>query len=241
MNLDYFRMHIKQIIKSKKMTLSHLAKLSDLSEDTLRSLIYGKTQDVRLSTIVRIADVLDYSLDSLIGREYVVNNHEIIDSLSRLSERSIRAIQTLTKMELLSTQQAASSNITTIPVFIHTSCFEDGRYFDSNTIIQHDISDYPAHLKEITDCGIMLSSDYYEPTYHANDILLLTTSQKPSEQDIVFYLDDEGRSYIRRVTRTGLEPIGNFGKKISRRDEYLYNPIGIVTKAIKEFDIEQYR
>lgn len=68
MNLDYFRKHIKEELKKNNLTLSKLSKEADLSEDTLRSLIYGKSTDVKLSTLSKIADVLNCSIDSLIGR-----------------------------------------------------------------------------------------------------------------------------------------------------------------------------
>ncbi len=68
MNLQYFRTTLRKMLREKKLTLNALSLQADLSEDTLRSIIYGKSQDIKLSTMIKIADVLNCSLDELAGR-----------------------------------------------------------------------------------------------------------------------------------------------------------------------------
>lgn len=241
MDLNYFRSHIKEELKKEGLTLSSLSQKADLSEDTLRSLIYGKSQDVKLSTITKIAEVLDCSIDYLIGRYDWFYDEPPIKKIQTLSPRSIQTIQKLITLELNSTQLPSQKHSNIIPILIPTGKVKDGNYYDNTTFQEHDISDYPNHLQQIINLGIMINSDYYEPTYYKNDILLLSTEKKPEFGDIAVYQSVDGRIYIRQFTPSGLEPIDQFGQSIPIRRQNLYTAIGVVVKVTKEFDIEQYR
>lgn len=241
MNLNYFRDHIKAELKQEGLTLNSLSQKADLSEDTLRSLIYGKTQDVKLSTISRIADVLHCSIDHLIGRYDWFYNEPLLKKIQCLSPRSLQTIQTLITLELNSTQRTGNSGSHTIPLLIPTGNMKEGCYYDNAIFRTFDLSDYPAHLQSIINMGLLMNSNHYEPFFFENDILLLSTEKKPEFNDIVLYQSKEGRLYIRRISPSGLEPIDQFGETLSAHLQKEMTPIGILVKTAKEFNIEQYR
>ena len=96
MDLQNFRLRLRKQLQTQKLTLNALSLQADLSEDTLRSIIYGKSQDIKLSTIIKIADVLNCSIDDMIGRTFYspeINN--IANRLNHLSARSINTIMFL--------------------------------------------------------------------------------------------------------------------------------------------------
>ncbi len=241
MNLKYFRKHIREELKSNKLTLSKLSEKADLSEDTLRSLIYGKSTDVKMSTLTKIADVFNCSIDRLIGRNTWFFDDKLLKKMEYLPPRSIKSIEMLINLELASTQQPSTRGQDIISVLVPTQTMVDGFYYDHANFIPHDISAYPPNLKQIVNLGLLITNDSYEPNYYINDILLLSTERKPVYNDIVVYHDMNGRVYIRRYCQTGLEPIGQFGKKIGINDVKKYNAFGVIIKVLKEFDIEQYR
>ncbi len=241
MSLEYFRAHIKSELKKNKLTLSSLSDKADLSEDTLRSLIYGKSQDVKLSTMLKIADALDCSVDYLIGHHSWFYDESLFKKLQELSPRSIQTIQNLISLELKSTQYASTDNKYVIPVLLLTGNSKDGDYYDNSIITSHDISNYPEELRKRINIGIKISNRYYEPVYFIDDILLLSTEKKPEYNDIVVYQSNDGKLYLRRYTSSGLEPIDQFGKMILTQNQDAYTPLGVVIKVAKEFNIEQYR
>lgn len=241
MYLDYFRANIKSELKKKKLTLNSLSEKADLSEDTLRSLIYGKSQDVKLSTMLKIADALDCSIDYLIGHNNWFYDESLLKKLQELSPRSIQTVQNLISLELKSTQYASTDNKYVIPVLLLTGNSKDGDYYDNSIITGHDISDYPEELRKRINLGIKISNRYYEPVYFIDDILLLSTEKKPEYNDIVVYQSNDGKLYVRRYTASGLEPIDQFGKMILTKNQDSYTPVGVVIKVAKEFNIEQYR
>ena len=64
MNIESF----KQIKKEKNLTNYEIHKISGVCESTLSEFERGQHTDLRISTIIKIADALDVSLDELVGR-----------------------------------------------------------------------------------------------------------------------------------------------------------------------------
>lgn len=242
MDLQIFRNNLKTKLKEQKLTLNALSLRADLSEDTLRSLIYGKSQDVKMSTITRIADVFGCSIDNLLGRSiYSIQEEEIIQKLRILSKRSFHSIQALINLEETTTLNPSNAGKDIIPVFLPTGNMKDSHFYDNSTFETLDISEYPRSLKNAADFGIKILSANFEPMYYTNDILLLSQTRVPEYNDIVMYLDHDGKIYIRRYTSSGLNPISKFGKKIPPNEIHDYIATGVVLKVVKEFNIEQYR
>lgn len=54
---------IEHELKSKKMSVYRLARIADISENTLYELKSGRVRDLRFQTMCKIADALEVSLD----------------------------------------------------------------------------------------------------------------------------------------------------------------------------------
>lgn len=242
MNLQIFRKILKKMLREKKLTINALSLEADLSADTLHSLIYGKSQDIKLSTLIKIADVLECTLDNLIGRSlYSKEEQNMIDRICCLPPHSRNMILFMLDLEENSILKKSISGQETIQVYIPTGNIKEGMLYDSGLFESLDISDYPVFLKQNTDLGIKIASKNYEPIYYPNDILLLSHKQTPQYNDIVLYIDDIGRLYIRKYTENYLLSINGFGRNISTKDIQHYTPLGVVLRVVKEFDIENYR
>ncbi len=242
MDLKSFRITLRKKLKEQNLTLNSLASLSDLSEDTLRSIIYGKSQDIKLSTLIKIADVLNCSIDELVNRTpYSHEELGLFKQIHILPENSIQAVQALVNMEEKYSLQKSIDGTETIPLFIPKGNFRDAMYYDGNLIDSLDITNYPPPLKREISFGIKIATNYYEPIYYTNDILLLSTKNAPILNDIVFYINNYGKIFIRRYTKLGLEPVGSFNDLIPSCEITNYTALGVVVKTVNEFDIEQYR
>lgn len=242
MNLEFLRKNLKRLLKEEKMTLNTLSMRADLSEDTLRSLIYSRSKDVKMSTIVKIAMVFNCSIDTLLGRSiYSLHEEHIIQKLRTLSDRSRQAVLALIDLEEQTTLHSSYAGKDLISVFLPIGNLADGQFYDTSIFEILDISAYPNSLKTAVDFGFKILSENFQPLYDKNDILLLSRRQIPEHDDIVLYLDRDGKIFLRKYTSIGLEPISRFGTLIPPNQLYQYTPIGIVIKVVKEFNIEQYR
>lgn len=242
MNIQYFREHLKGQLQEKKITLSALALQADLSEDTLRSVVYGKSQDIKLSTVIKIADVLDSPIDDLVGRAYYSETERLIHKrIHHFSEHSLRAIEYFSEMEADLAMKHSTEGKMMLPVLCSLGNMKDGMYGGNYHTETLDISEYPVILQEEADFGLKILSDFFEPVYFLNDILICSCKRRPEYNDIVIYFDKNGRLYIRKYFETHLEPLNGFGERIpsNRYDEFKAK--GVVLRVVREFNIEQYR
>lgn len=242
MNLDFFKETLRKELREKKLTLNALSANADLSEDTLRSVIYGKSQDIKLSTIIKIADVFQCSIDDLIGRQfYTEEERTIISQMRHLSERSKQSVRFILDFEEKTSLSKSSNGKDIIKVFLPTGNMKDGMFYDSSTTENLDISEYPNALKENIAFALKIVSNHFEPIYYPNDILLFSRKHLPEYGDITFYIDNDQKIYIRKYTEQGLEPINDFGKIIPLNQYSHFRSMGVMLRVVKEFDIEQYR
>ncbi|MBO5088037.1 MAG: helix-turn-helix transcriptional regulator [Lachnospiraceae bacterium] len=242
MDLIYFRQNLREKLQKSKISLNYLSAKADISEDTLRSIIYGKSQDIKLSSILKIAHVLDCSLDSLIGRSvYSIQEENMIKQLRNLSEHSLRTVQVLIDLEEKTSLQHSETGRETLSVFLPTGNMKEGLFYDNSRFESLDITDYPKELKDRIAFGLKITSAHFEPIYFTNDILLLSQHSAPERNDIVLCINEAGRLFLRKLTPFGLDPINRFGKKIPANEMNNYTVLGVVLKVAKEFNIEQYR
>ncbi len=242
MNIQVFRNNLKRKLKEQKITLSALAVLADLSEDTLRSIIYGKSQDIKLSTMVKIADVLHCTLDNLVGRSlYSPEQENFIERIQHISNHSFHTLQTVLDMEEQLSIKYTGTGKNIIQVLTPSGNLKDGHFYNSSSYDPFDISGFPKIIQQSVDFGLRITSDDFEPIYYMNDILLMSKQHLPEFHDIVLYLDINKRLYIRQYMETGLSPINHFGERIPSHKLMDYTPLGVVVTVAQEFNIEQYR
>ena len=233
---------LRSKLKEKKLTLNILSDLSDLSEDTLRSIIYGKSQDIKLSTIIKIADVFNCSIDELVNHNtHSPQTRKIITQLQRLPERSIQFIQIIVTLEEKRLLLHSTKGQLIIPIIIPKCSIKDGMFYESGHINYLDISEYPAPLRKAAAFGLFIQSSFYEPIFFPNDILLFSLNKQPQFNDIILFITDYGQLFIRKYTNLGFEPLNGFGDIIYNKESAKYKKLGIYIKTAHEFDIEQYR
>lgn len=54
-------------LEIRKTSIDKLAKQAGVSKFTLQKILYAQTKDIQLSTIIKIAEALDISIDKLVG------------------------------------------------------------------------------------------------------------------------------------------------------------------------------
>lgn len=242
MDLSTFRHNLKTKLKQQKLSLNSLAELSDLSEDTLRSVIYGDSRDIKLSTLIKIADVLKSSIDELIDRKYYSHEeYKLFSEIHTLPKSSLDVIHTIVKLERHCLLTKSKSGKYTVPLLIPTGNIKDGMYYNGSTYDTLDISEYPRDLRDSISFALKITTNNFSPIYSVNDILLVTTKHRPEYYDIIIYINKSGKLFIRKYTELSLESINGFGNIILTKDISNYTPLGVILKVVREFDIEQYR
>lgn len=241
-DIKLYKDAIKRKLKSSELSLRTLAVSSGLSEDTLKSVIYGETRDIKLSTLISIADTFNCTIDELIGRN-VYNNEimNIANDIRLLPDTSLNSIKAVIKLEKTIIYNNSIRGKYMIPLYIPVNNMHDGMYYDGVYKEIFDISNFSHELREDVNYAVKIINDDFASAYYTNDVLLFTSKRKPKYNDVVLFVNKYGRVYLRRYTDVGLEPIIKFGKIITRNESNYYIPYGIVIKAVRIFDIEYYR
>ncbi len=61
---------IKECADKKDISIPQLSIKSGVADSRIRHILNGDSKDPRISTLVKLADALDVSLDELVGREF---------------------------------------------------------------------------------------------------------------------------------------------------------------------------
>ncbi len=242
---DFFN----SLIHAKGLTTKALADLSNLPEDTIKNIRYGRVKDVKCSTLEGLANALNCSIDELLGREQInLTEANLIKTFRRLSHGSQEFVLSVLHFEdiLSEAYNEGSPFKEEILVFIPTGNMEDGMIFDSSAIKQLDIRDYIAKYGlDIVHCGILVTNNSLVPVYHRNDILLVCNRPPRFGDTAVFIHQPTGKLYIRRYypgNITTLEPINNFGQTIyidSKNPDALdeWHVFGYIVSRLRETNL----
>lgn len=60
---------LRKKMDSAQLTIRLLSDISDLPEDMIKAILYHRVKDVKLSTVVKLADAFGCSIDELIARQ----------------------------------------------------------------------------------------------------------------------------------------------------------------------------
>lgn len=69
--MSAFRKNLFMYVEEKDITIKEISEEAGIPFSTLNSFLYGKTNDVKLSTAVKLAKALKISIDELVGAETI--------------------------------------------------------------------------------------------------------------------------------------------------------------------------
>lgn len=214
-NIDFFC----NMLQHTGLTLKQLAKKAGVPEDTVKNIRYGRVDDIKSSTIVKICDALGCTTDELLGRS-IVNQTEInmVRAFRQLSTGSQQFILSILRFESALTRDYSDVNAIKheILIFRPTGNMEDGMIYDSTSYVELDVGKYAElYGEDSINCGFLITNDSMQPVYQPDDVILVCTRPPRSGDIAVLIHRASGRLYLRKYypgTPTLLEPITNYGR-----------------------------
>lgn len=180
-----FAMHFKNI------GLSNLSEQSDIPLETLRNIYYGRVSDVKLSTVVKIANTLGVSIDWIAGRSTLSKQErEIIDNYRNCGVHGKSIIELIAKFEAgaaLHERNAEGKHL--IPIIVPIGHVEDGILYNSCNTLDIETADDRAYL------AIKITTNNFSPAYCKEDCILLENRFPEVGERAVFY--DGLKAYFR--------------------------------------------
>ena len=180
------RHNLDMYISHKDITLAEVSELADIPVNTLKSLMYGDSKDVHISTVIALAKVFNVSVDELIGcgtiSPQTTQSLQIVRQLPESFTHFVRwAIHYHYDMQV--NQRVSDKSVE----LMTPETAECGNLRMTNNFDVIDISDQPADVWPKVFMAIRMVNSNYAPLYFENDILLVANDReaKPTEQVII--------------------------------------------------------
>lgn len=232
--VDYMsalRHNIFAYVDDKDITLKDIADSAKISYSTLNSLLYGGSNDVKLSTTIGLARALGLSLDELVGAETI--NSKTSDSLRicrTLPENDvflvrwfIRYLKSLCKMDEIGKQYISVAQI---------EC-ENGNLKLTSDYVRVDVSGIDKNIRSKAFFGMTMPCENYMPVYSPYDILLIANDRLPHINENALIRIDKYLYLARREVKGGIAKFFSIRDGKFRIDEKdVSEVIGYVTATI---------
>lgn len=173
-----FRKNLNLYISDNEITLSDISNDSDIPWNTLNSFLYGKSNNLRIDNVVRLARALNVSIDELVGAETIPElSIESLRLCRELSENDLCLVRWFIRY-LHSLEQKTPKKNRCISVMI-PSIDNDGNISVSSNYEKIDIGDLDKSIRTKVFFGIQLGCDNYMPNYFPNDTILIANDRPP--------------------------------------------------------------
>ena len=207
-----------KMMKIKNLSIKQLASKANVPEDTIKNIVYNRVSDIKLSTVIKMANAMNCSIDELIGRNcFSDEESKLIKLLRSLSTSSKNFILSMAELEQAITVENEDEELVTL--FQPTGNMEDGMIYDSSNFMKINVSGYiQKYGRDKINCALFINSDSFNPTYNHGDILLICNKILHHGDTGIFIRQDTGQLFIRKYIESSpirLEPITNYGTTIS--------------------------
>ncbi|MGN0374868.1 MAG: S24 family peptidase [Butyrivibrio sp.] len=221
---------LRNILNSKNISISEFAEMCDLSVETVKNVYYGKTPDPKVSTVLKMSDALQTSVNCLMGHcEHTVEERAILQHYRMCGNYGKSLIELVAKYEALTAkEEREAADRHRIPCLIAVGNLNEGIEYDSSKVEEIETTVKDAYV------GIELTTNDFVPVYCKGDVILLANRFPKSEEYAVFYKG--GKAYIRQFIDEGksyrLKSIHNMfeDRVFQRMDqiEYIGTCIGVI-------------
>lgn len=186
---------LREVMAERGVTISQLAELTDVSEDTIKAIRSGKTKSPGIQLMISIADALGCTMDGFLHR------------------------RSLTDEELYLLQKYRTLNIhgktRRIPCISSTHTLASNSDYSTHAT---EFIEIPADYFPNADYCLRLTTNMLHPIYIKDDIIAVEQNF-PHFGDIALFLNENGVEMIRKYTEKDGSP---YLEAVSRCDRSLY-------------------
>lgn len=221
---------LRELMAVNKITKEELAEKCDLPLETIRNIYYGKTNDPKVSTVMRIAKVFNLSVNCLMGQcQHTPDERALLQYYRGCGHHGKSLVRISAKYECLTAKderEAIGSH--TVPCLFPEGDIYHGIEYD--TCRTEDIWT----TNNEADVAIYMTNNCLMPVYCKGDTILIADRFPRDNEYGVFYY--KGKAYIRQyIERDGeyvLKCLHKYDKDMvfKRMDEieYLGTCIGVI-------------
>lgn len=213
---------LRDLLNVRGISLAEFAEMCDLPLETVKNIYYGKTTDPKVSTLMKMGNVLDMSVNCLMGQCPHPKDEQMLLGYYRMcGEHGKSLIQLTAKYEAVSARVERDSEGThKIPCLVSNGSINDGIVYDCCETTEITTAVKDAYV------AIKVNTNDLVPVYCKGDIILIKNCFPQNGEYVMFYKGE--RAYIRKFVEDHvgyrLVSVHNIGEDIllKRMDEVEY-------------------
>ena len=201
--MSAFRKNLFMYVDEKDITIKEISETADIPFSTLNSFLYGKTNDVKLSTAVKLAKALKISIDELVGAETISDvSRESIAICRNLPDNALYLIRWYIRyIDSLNKKNEPNKRYVSI---MELECNHNGNLKITTNYRHIDITEIGEEYRSKVFFGITIPCDHYMPTYSPYDILLIANDRDAKENENVLIRTDGNLFLAKRKIENGI-------------------------------------
>lgn len=173
-----FRENLFKYVEDKEITINDISVESGIPFNTLNSCLYGKSHDMKVSNVIKLAKALEVSVDELTGAGTIPElTKESIVMCRNLPENDLYLVRWFIRY-LYTLNQNLAPHKRFISVMKLT--LENNHIKITSDYKKVDISELDKSFSSKIFFGITLPCDYYMPKYSPYDILFIANDRYPT-------------------------------------------------------------
>lgn len=213
---------LRELMSVHNITKEELAERCDLPLETIRNIYYGKTNDPKVSTVLKIAKVFNLSVNCMLGECQHTGDERALLQYYRACGNHGKSLVLLTaKYEALTAkEEREAADKHKIPCLSPKGNIRDGIVYDDAEAEEIYTTNVEAYV------GIKMTNNDLVPAYCKGDIILVANRFPENKEYGVFYQDSKAyiRQYIEEDNLYRLKCLHDYGKDMTfkRMDEIEY-------------------
>ena len=231
--MSSFRKNLSTYVNEKDISLSEIAEAADLSNDTVKTFLYGDAKDCKLSTAVALARALHISVDELVGSGTISPTMcESIQIVRNLPPNFVYFVRWAIRYHdrMLREQKATKKAVNVMQADF------DGDLRINNNFTLVDISNLPPEQKAKIYMGIRIPCDAYMPEFFVGDILLLANDRNPMPNEYAIVIIGGTVHFLHKIRNEYFTVRGTRQKVADVED--IEEVIGYVVATVHDSDIQ---
>ena len=183
---------LRSILSTKNISVSEFAEMCDLPVETVKNVYYGKTDDPKISTVLKMADALNLSVNCLMGKcSHTPQERKILIDYRSCGKHGKSIIELIARYEASAIKgEREGINKHKIPCIFPRGEIRKGIIYDLCETKEVETSIEEAFV------AIQMTDNDLAPSYCKNDILLFEDRFPENGEVGAFFKSD--RVYIRK-------------------------------------------
>ena len=225
--MSTLRHNIDIYVDDKEITLNDISEKSGLSVSTLSNVLYKDSKDIRLGTVIALAQAFGVTIDELIGSVTMEPKmSESVRMCRELPEHSLYLVRYFIRHQYM-----IYNKIKTNYISVLIPRLENG-IMPTTNVVEPLCVDLPEDIKSKAYIGLKIPSDNYMPYYDAGEIILIA-SDREAQRGEHCVVTSNGGIYIVEKSRKTYKPLtSQYEIPDSKIDDKIGYVVGFLNKDL---------